>query len=73
MFKRTSNPYKSPKAGRHFFATITKQEQVKDKARETIIGHTNTAFEDKRYTHTMNNFLQTEYNKIEKHFINIAI
>lgn len=71
--KELQIPYKSPKAGRHFFATITKQEQVNDKARKTMIGHTNAAFTDERYTHTMNKFLQTEYNKIEQHFINIDV
>ena len=64
-------PYKSPKAGRHFFATITKQEKVNDKARKTMAGHTKSEFTDERYTHPTNKFLQDEYNKVERRFMNI--
>lgn len=61
--------YKSPKAGRHFFATISKIEKVDNKARETMIGHTDSNFTDERYTHTNFEFLKTEYEKIERHFV----
>lgn len=63
--KELNIPYKPPKSGRHFFATITNQENVNKKARTKILGHTNADFTNAVYTHTEDNFLQNEFKKVD--------
>lgn len=63
--KELDIPYKSPKSTRHFFATFTNELNLNKKARTSILGHTNVNFTDETYTHTEDNFLKKEYNKVD--------
>lgn len=63
--------YKSPKACRHFLATITNEAKVNKKARTGILGHTKEEFTDDVYTHTEDRFLNEEFQKVDDKLGNI--
>lgn len=63
--------YKSPKACRHFFATITNELNLNDKARIKIMGHSNVNMTNNVYTHTEDRFLKNEFEKIDNRFDSI--
>lgn len=58
--------YKSPKACRHYFATLANQKGIDSKALQTAMGHTDINLTKKVYTHVPNEFLNKEIKKIEK-------
>lgn len=60
--------YKSPKACRHFFATITNELNLNDKARIKIMGHSSISMTNNVYTHTEDRFLKNEFEKIDNRF-----
>lgn len=63
--------YKSPKACRHFFATITNELNLNEKARIKIMGHSNVNMTNNVYTHTEDRFLKSEFEKIDNRFDSI--
>lgn len=63
--------YKPPKAGRHFFATISNQVGVNDRARIEMLGHATVDITNEHYTHIQDTFIQSEYAKIDDVFKNL--
>lgn len=57
--------YKSPKACRHFWATVTKEKKVDGKVRTNVLGHTNEEFTNTIYTHLQDEFNKKECKKID--------
>lgn len=70
--KELKIPYKSPKACRHFWATISKQQEVNDKVRKSVLGHTRSEFTDERYTHVQDEFNKSECEKVDDFLLKLT-
>lgn len=72
MLQTIGIEYKTPKSCRHFFATVTNNENINDKTRQAILGHSDVRTTNDFYTHIEDKKINDEYEKIERVIRNIT-